>query len=72
VLDMWLLKGSKEDEAPGAKPRSQRFESIEAENAKVALRDVPQELGPLFCRRQPGDVVEASGVLGDERRQHGV
>jgi len=67
---MWLLKGSREDDAPGAEERSQRSESTAEHSRTVALRQVARELGPPFRRRQPGGVVEASGVLGDERRQH--
>src|SRR5437763_15972739 len=70
VLDMGLLKGSREDDAPGTQARSQPFESTQAQAAPVAPREVTQKPGSPLRSRQPGDVVEASGVLCDERCQH--
>src|SRR5438105_11811006 len=67
---MWLLEGSRQDGTPGAQKRSQRLEFIGAQEPTVAPREVPGELVPSFRGRQPGGVVEASGVLRDWGRQH--
>ena len=72
ALGMWLLNGSSDGLAPGAQARSQRLESTRARKAPVALREVPAELVPPLRGRQPGGVVEASGVLGDRGCKHDV